>query len=362
MTSSSLSAFARALIFPTSFVALLSAGIVSATHASAQESLGDASALDPNSVVATTLDSGDTAWVLASTALVLFMTLPGLALFYGGLVRSRNVLSLLMQCLTLTALLSVLWVMFGYSLAFDAGGIVVHITAGVSALVACIMVGSRSGYPTQLVPPHNMTMTFTGTAMLWVGWFGFNAGSALAANGTAASALLVTHLSASVATLVWIALEWKKLGRPGVLGAATGSIAGLAAITPASGYVGPLGAIVIGTVSALVCYFFATTVKRHFRYDDSLDVFGVHGVGGIIGTILVAVFASTTLGGSVAEHDIVKSLNAQCSAAAITTLYSIVATMAILKAVDLMTGLRVTGVAEQQGLDLSEHEERGYTI
>jgi ammonium transporter, Amt family len=411
------------------------------------------------------LDSGDTAWILASTALVLFMTLPGLALFYAGLVRSRNVLSLMMQCLSLTALLSILWVVCGYTLAFDAtgmkageinfnsfvgglsrlgmsgmtaetlkgtipeilfacyqmtfavitpalmigafaerikfsavlwfssiwlfvvyipichmtwggsgglfadwgvldfaGGIVVHITAGVSALVACIMVGPRAGYPSQLIPPHNMTMTFTGTAMLWVGWFGFNAGSALAANGTAASALLVTHLSASVATIVWVAIEWWKLGRPGVLGAATGSIAGLAAITPASGYVGPMGAIVIGAVSAVVCFFFATTVKRHFRYDDSLDVFGVHGVGGIIGTLLVSVFAAAGMGGSIADLNIGKQFIAQLSAAGITALYSIVATVVTLKVIDLTIGLRVTGVAEQQGLDLSEHEERGYTM
>jgi ammonium transporter, Amt family len=331
------------------------------------------------------LNSGDTAWILTSTALVLFMTIPGLALFYGGLVKSRNVLSLLMQCLSLTAVLSIIWVICGYSLAFDttgmskgtvnlnsfiggvsrlgmfgmtpdtlkgtipeilfaayqmtfavitpalmigafaermrfsavlwfsslwllvvyvpichmtwagdgglfadwgvmdfAGGIVVHITAGVSALVACVVVGPRAGYPAMRVPPHNMTMTFTGTAMLWVGWFGFNGGSALAANGTAASSLLVTHISACVATVVWMAIEWIKLGKPGVLGAATGSIAGLAAITPASGFVGPIGALVIGAVSAVVCFVFSTEIKKRFRYDDSLDVFGVHGVGGIV--------------------------------------------------------------------------------
>lgn len=411
------------------------------------------------------INAGDTAWVLASTALVLFMTLPGLALFYGGLVRQRNVLSLLMQCLSLTAVLSLIWVVIGYTLAFDtggmvkgqvnlrsfigglgnfgmlgmkpdtakgtipemlfaayqmtfavitpalmigafaermkfsavlwfsslwllivyvpichmtwagdgglfadwgvmdfAGGIVVHITAGVSALAACIVIGPRSGYPTTLVPPHNMTMTFTGTAMLWVGWFGFNAGSALAANGTAASALLVTHVSACSATVVWMSIEWIKLGRPGVLGAATGSVAGLAAITPASGFVGPLGAIIIGAISALVCFAFATTIKKRFRYDDSLDVFGVHGVGGFLGTILVGLFAASSLGGVKENLNIVQQILIQLAAASITCVYSIVATVAILKAMQLAIGLRVTGQSEQLGLDQSEHEERGYIL
>ncbi len=410
------------------------------------------------------LSAGDTAWVLTSTALVLFMTIPGLALFYGGLVKSRNVLSLLMQCLSLTAVLSIIWVVCGYSLAFDtsnmskgsvnlhsfiggfsrvgmvgitpdtlkgtipealfaayqmtfavitpalmigafaermrfsavlwfsslwllvvyvpichmtwagdgglfadwgvmdfAGGIVVHITAGCSALVACIVVGPRAGYPAMRVPPHNMTMTFTGTAMLWVGWFGFNAGSALAANGTAASALLVTHISACVATVVWMAIEWVKLGKPGVLGAATGSIAGLAAITPASGFVGPLGALAIGALSAVVCFIFSTEIKKRFRYDDSLDVFGVHGVGGIVGTILVGVFATTMLGGVKEDLHIGRQLLVQLAAVAITAGYSIVASYALLKITQMAVGLRVTVQNEQQGLDLTEHEERGYS-
>ncbi len=408
------------------------------------------------------LSAGDTAWVLASTALVLFMTIPGLALFYAGLVRSRNVLSLLMQCLSLTALLSLIWVICGYSFAFDttgitkgkvnlhsfvggfsqlglmsmtpdtlkgtipemlfvsyqmtfavitpalmigafaermkfaavlwfsslwllvvyvpichmtwadglfadwgvmdfAGGIVVHITAGCSALVACIMVGPRSGYPLSRVPPHNMTMTFTGTAMLWVGWFGFNAGSALAANGTAASALLVTHISACVATVVWMGIEWVKLGKPGVLGAATGSIAGLAAITPASGFVGPLGALAIGAVSAVACFVCATTVKKKFGYDDSLDVFGVHGVGGIVGTLMVGVFAASAFGGVKMNLDIGHQLKVQFMAVVITAIYSIVASIVLLKITQFAVGLRVTGVAEQQGLDLTEHEESGYS-
>lgn len=410
------------------------------------------------------LSAGDTAWVLASTALVLFMTIPGLALFYAGLVKSRNVLSLMMQCLSLTAVLSLIWVVCGYSFAFDstgmvkgnvnlnsfvggfsriglmsmtpdtlkgsipemlfasyqmtfavitpalmigafaervrfsavlwfsslwllvvyvpichmtwagdgglfadwgvldfAGGIVVHITAGCSALVACIMVGPRSGYPTSRVPPHNMTMTFTGTAMLWVGWFGFNAGSALAANGTAASALLVTHISACAATVMWMGIEWIKLGKPGVLGAATGSIAGLAAITPASGFVGPLGALVIGSVSAAACFVFSTTIKKRFQYDDSLDVFGVHGVGGIVGTILVGVFAASSLGGVKMNLDIGRQLIVQSSAVGITAVYSILASIVLLKITRFAVGLRVTGMAEQQGLDLTEHEESGYS-
>ncbi len=206
-----------------------------------------------------------------------------------------------------------------------------------------------------------MTMTFTGTAMLWVGWFGFNAGSALAANGTAASALLVTHISACVATVVWMGIEWIKLGKPGVLGAATGSIAGLAAITPASGFVGPLGALAIGAVSAVACFVCATTVKKKFGYDDSLDVFGVHGVGGIVGTLMVGVFAASSFGGVKLNLDIGHQLTVQFLAVVITAVYSIVASIVLLKITQFAVGLRVTGVSEQQGLDLTEHEESGYS-
>ena len=242
-----------------------------------------------------------------------------------------------------------------------AGGLVVHITAGCSALVACIMVGPRAGYPASRVPPHNMTMTFTGTAMLWVGWFGFNAGSALAANGTAASALLVTHISACTATVVWMAIEWIKLGKPGVLGTATGSIAGLAAITPAAGYVGPLGAVAIGAVSGVACFVCSTTLKKRCGYDDSLDVFGVHGVGGMVGTLMVAVFAASAFGGVKADLDIGRQLMVQFTAVVITAIYSIIASFVILKAIYFALGLRVQGSAEQQGLDLTEHEERAYS-
>jgi Amt family ammonium transporter len=409
------------------------------------------------------LDSGDTAWILVSTALVLFMTIPALALFYGGLVRTKNVLSVLMQCLVLTALLSVVWLVAGYSLAFDttgmvkdqvglnafigttakammqgitgdtlsgsipevlfaafqmtfavitpalmigafaermkfsavllfstawlfvvyipichmtwsgegglfadwgvmdfAGGIVVHVTAGFAALAACIFVGPRHGYPTTLDPPHNMTMTVTGTAMLWVGWFGFNAGSALGANGQAAMALFVTHISASTATLVWMAIEWIKLGKPSVLGAATGSIAGLAAITPASGFVGPVGALAIGTASGIICFVFATTIKQKFKYDDTLDVFGVHGVGGFLGTVLCGVFASSAFGGTVANLNIAKQVGVQFTAASITGVYSLVASIVLLTVIKSTIGLRIPLDGENRGLDLTEHNERGY--
>lgn len=451
-------------------ISFLVVAVLAAPLAMADESDAADSTESMTEVVAT-IDTGDTAWILASTALVLFMTIPALALFYGGLVRKKNVLSVLMQCLVLTALMSIVWVVCGYTLAFSeagsqgmnkfvggvsnvmmngidsssvhvtsaegeppvgiplilfvgfqmtfaiitpalmigafaermkfsavlifstiwllvvyvpichmtwggglysewgvmdfAGGIVVHVTAGLAALVACIMVGPRAGYPRELEPPHNMTMTVTGTAMLWVGWFGFNAGSALGANGDAAMALLVTHLSASVATLVWMAIEWVKLGKPSVLGAATGSIAGLAAITPASGYVGPLGALVIGTASAMLCYAFATTLKRKFKYDDSLDVFGVHGVGGFLGTILCGIFASSMFGGNnngEATYSIGSHLMTQTTGAVTAAIYTVVVTIIILKLVDVLVGLRVDGDTERMGLDLAEHDERGYIL
>ena len=414
------------------------------------------------------INAGDTAWILVSTALVLFMTIPALALFYGGLVRTKNVLSILMQCLALTAMISIVWVVCGYSLAFEttgmkegeinlnsfiggfsksmlngvtagtaagtipevlfvafqmtfavitpalmigafaermkfsailvfsvlwlfivyipichmtwggagglyadwgvmdfAGGIVVHVTAGFGALVACIMIGPRSGYPKHLDPPHNMTMTVMGTAMLWVGWFGFNAGSALGANGTAAMALFVTHISASVATMVWMGIEWIKLGKPSVLGAATGAIAGLAAITPASGFVGPIGAIAIGASSGVLCFLFATTIKKKYGYDDSLDVFGVHGVGGFLGTIMCGVFASSLFGGNEGDkinYDIAGQVLTQLKGAVSAAIYAMIATYIILKLVQLTIGIRVDGTAETRGLDLAEHEERGYIL
>ena len=421
----------------------------------------------PGSAMADALDSGDTAWMLTSTALVLFMTIPALALFYGGLVRTKNVLSVLMYCFAMAALISVLWVLFGYSVAFDegnpffgyfgkallggpggaardavngtipepllcafqmtfaiitpalvigafvermkflavmlfsalwlivvylpichmqwgggwfaemgvldfAGGIVVHITAGIAALVACVMGGKRKGYPETPMIPHNLTYTVIGSAMLWVGWFGFNAGSALAANGQAAMALLVTHLSASMATLTWIGIEWKVNGKPSVLGAATGAIAGLAAVTPASGFIGPEGALAIGFTSGAVCYFASTAVKKRFAYDDSLDVVGVHGVGGFVGVVLVAFFAHPALGGigygspGVAginpSHGMPEQLKAQLVGGVVTIVYTLVASILVFWVIDKTVGLRVSEADEEQGLDLAEHAETGYSL
>ena len=417
------------------------------------------------------LNSGDTAWMLVATVLVLFMTLPGLSLFYGGLVRSTNVLSVLMQCFTITALASIIWVVIGYSLAFGnmasqasgvtnlasfvggldfmflkhlsvdslsgtfpetificfqmtffiitpaliagafaermkfsavlvftalwlvivyapichmawsgdgalfhtwgvldfAGGTVVHINAGIAALVACILVGKRKGYPEKPMPPHNLTMTVTGAGMLWVGWFGFNAGSELAADGVAGMAMLVTQLSTAAATLAWILAEKIKHGKASVLGAVTGAVAGLVAITPASGSAGPMGAIALGLISGFVCFWCATSMKRMLGYDDSLDAFGVHGIGGIVGAVLTGVFAADTLGGQIPVADlaggsIVGQVIAQVKSVIFTIVYSGVISLVILKVIDLVIGLRVDEEAEAQGLDLAEHGEEGYIL
>lgn len=404
------------------------------------------------------LDSGDTAWMLTSTALVLFMTLPGLALFYGGLVRTKNALSVLMQCFAICCLMSLLWVVAGYGLAFGdggslnqiiglgnlmlsgvnrdtvngtmpesvfvmfqmtfavitpalivgafaermrfsavllfsvlwlivvyapvchwvwgggwladlglldfAGGTVVHINAGVAAIVAAVVLGNRRGFPTTAMPPHNMTMAVTGAAMLWVGWFGFNAGSAVAANGDAGMAMLVTHISAAAGSLAWIGVEWVKHGKPSVLGIVTGMVAGLGTITPASGYVGPGGALVIGLSAGVLCYFATQFIKRTLKIDDSLDVFPVHGVGGIIGTLFAGVFAAESLGG-VGYADGVsmgQQLGVQAIGVIATMIWCGIATYALLKLVSLFVTLRVTEEAEVQGLDLSEHDERGYQL
>ena len=417
----------------------------------------------PSAAFADELDTGDTAWILVSTALVLFMTLPGLALFYGGLVRTKNVLSVLMQCLALAGVVTVLWVVFGYSLAFDsagmvagttnlnsfiggfgkvflkgitgdtlsgtipeilfstfqmtfaiitpgliigafaermkfsammwfsviwlvlvylpvchmtwggdggffwdmgvfdfAGGIVVHITAGIAALVACIVIGPRKGYPTTPMLPHNMTMCFIGTGMLWVGWYGFNGGSALGANGGAAMAITVTQISAAMAACVWMAIEWLRFGKPSVLGIATGAIAGLAAVTPASGFIGPVGGLTIGLVSGFVCYYAAAIAKRQLGYDDSLDVFGVHGVGGLVGTLLVAFFAHERFGGNQGDLAMGAQFGTQLLAAVITIVYTGVVSFVILKALDAAIGLRVKDDVETMGLDVALHGESGY--
>jgi len=400
------------------------------------------------------LDTGNTAWLLTSTALVLFMMIPGLALFYAGLVRSKNVLSVLMQCFVLTAVLSLVWLAGGYSLAFagegnyigdlskaflsgvkpdsfhanskgsgvpelvffayqmtffvitpglivgavvermkftalllfmtlwavlvylpvcymawfksdyfgqgavidHAGGIVVHITAGVAALVACIVVGPRSDHGKVPLMPHNLPMTVTGAAMLWVGWFGFNAGSGIAANGAAGMSLVVTHISACTATLVWMGIEWLVLRKPTVLGAATGSIAGLAAITPAAGSVGPIGAVIIGAASGALCWLLSVKVKSKFKYDDSLDVFGVHGVGGFIGTVLLGVLAHESFGGSRPDADIGK----QFLAALITVAYSGAISLILLLGIKKTIGLRANEQSEREGLDAAEHGESAY--
>ena len=412
----------------------------------------------PSIAFADGLDSGDGAWLLTSTALVLFMTIPGLALFYGGLVRSKNALSVLMQCFTLTCVTSLLWVFAGYGLAFGnggawndyigggnvmlsevtreamsgtipetvfvmfqmtfaiitpalivggfaermkfsailvfsclwmflvyvpvchwvwgggwlsqlglldfAGGTVVHINAGVAAIVAAVILGKRKGFPESPMPPHNLTMTVTGASMLWVGWFGFNAGSAVAANNDAGMAMLATHISAAAGSLAWMAIEWMKHGKPSVLGIVTGMVAGLGTITPASGFVGPLGALCIGISAGIVCYYSTQYIKRSLRIDDSLDVFPVHGVGGILGTILAAVFVSEKLGGSgYAEGvDMLTQLSIQLVGVAATIVWCGVMTLIVLKITRSLTGLRVSEDTETAGLDLSEHDERGYNM
>jgi Amt family ammonium transporter len=412
-------------------------------------------------------DSGDTAWLLVATAFVLMMIIPGLALFYGGLVRSKNVLSVLMQCFAITALVSLLWVVYGYSLAFDttgmaegeftlasvigglaklgligvgrdaltgtipeslfvafqltfaaitpalivgafaermrfgpllafitlwftfaylpvahmtwagpgglfwdwgvldfAGGTVVHINAGVAGLVACLVVGARRGWPHQPMPPHNLGYTVIGASLLWVGWFGFNAGSALAANGSAAMALLVTQIATAAAALAWMAIEWRLHGKASVLGIATGAVAGLVAITPAAGSAGPLGAIAIGAVSGVVCFLAAARLKRRLGYDDSLDVFGVHGVGGIVGALLTGVFADAALGGvGLTEGtSIGKQVLAQAAAISVTIVWSALVAWLSLRLIALFSPLRVDAEGETEGLDLSLHDERGYNL
>lgn len=403
------------------------------------------------------VNSGDTAWLLVSTALVLFMMIPGLSLFYGGLVRAQNTLSILTQCYALTCVMSLLWFVCGYSLSFSgstgivgdlqlaflsgvgpdtpprpdaptipvllhfayqmmfflitpglfigafaermkfstilvfsvvwsllvyvpccygvwnrlnffgltgvidlAGGIVVHITAGVAALVACIMVGPRRGFPDTPFPPHNLPFTIIGAGMLWVGWFGFNGGSQLAANGSTAMTVVVTHLSACAAAVTWMSIEWLRGGRPSALGIVTGSIGGLAAITPAAGKAGPIGALVIGVTAGVLCWVCCTRLKPRFNYDDSLDVFGVHAVGGVIGTILVAVVGSKSFPGGLGDYAIGDQLVTQVLAVLVTVVLSGVVSVAILAVLRATMGLRVVGDQEREGLDLIDHGEKAY--
>lgn len=401
------------------------------------------------------LAAGDTAWMLTASALVLFMTIPGLALFYGGLVRAKNVLSILMQCFSITCLVSILWLIVAYSLAFAegnayvgglqkvlfsgvledsmtgtipetnyamfqltfaiitpalivggfaerikfpavllftsawlllvyapvahwvwgggwlaqmgmldfAGGTVVHLTAGVAAVTAALMMGARRGFPETLMTPHNMTMCVMGAGMLWVGWFGFNGGSALAANGDAAMAVLVTHLSASAGAFTWMGIEWIRYGKPTALGVATGMVAGLATITPASGYVGPAGALLIGIAGGTVCFTLTNFMKRVLRVDDSLDVFPVHAVGGALGTILTGIFGAASLGvfsGQGLAMGIASQLGVQVIGVLAIGTYSLIVSYVLLKLVDAMVGLRVSDEEETEGLDLVMHDERGY--
>jgi Amt family ammonium transporter len=404
------------------------------------------------------IDAGNTAWLITATALVLFMTLPGLALFYGGLVRAENLLSVLMQCFVIACLASVLWLAGAYSLAFSgagdwignldkvlllgvardavaggttipesvffmfqmtfaiitpalmvgafverlrfgplllftalwlllvyvpvthwiwgggwlaqrgvldyAGGLVVHLTAGISALVLAVALGPRIGFPDDVRPPHAPWMSMVGACMLWVGWFGFNAGSALKANGDAGMAMTVTQISAATATLVWVVIEWAKFGKPSMVGAITGTIAGLATITPASGYVGPAGALVIGLIGGAICYVMVGVIKRRLKIDDALDVFAVHGVGGATGVLLTAVFADAALGGvGLAEgRSMGGQATIQLTGIVATLLWSAAVSFVIVKAIQLFAGLRVSPDTEEQGLDLRLHGERAYNM
>lgn len=407
---------------------------------------------------AASIDSGDTAWLIAATALVLFMTLPGLALFYAGLVRAKNVLSILMQCFVITCVVSLLWLIAAYGLTFGdgggaqrwigglgkafldgvgrdavsgtipetvfvmfqltfaiitpalviggfaermrfsavlwftalwlmlvyvpiahwvwgggwlaqlgvldfAGGIVVHLNAGVAALVSALVLGKRRGFPATPMAPHSLPLAVAGAGMLWVGWFGFNAGSALAANGAAGMAMLVTHIGASAGALAWMLVEWWRYGKPSVLGIVTGMVAGLGTITPASGFVGPIGALIIGSVAGTVCFFATQFLKRRLGVDDSLDVSPVHGVGGLVGTLLTGVFVNSAFGGAgladgVSISDQVLRQLVGCGAAIV---WCGVLTYVILKLVDRVVGLRVSDDQETEGLDLAQHGERGYS-
>ena len=413
--------------------------------------------LFPEIALADQLNQAHTAWILTSTGLVLFMTIPGLSLFYGGLVRSKNVLSVLMQCFSITCVVSILWLAGVYSFIFTdggawqafiggpskafvpditvsslvgdipetvyfmfqmtfaiittalivgafaermkfsamlwfsvlwliivyvpvchwiwgggwladlgvmdfAGGIVIHVNAGVAALVSALVLGKRKGFPTTAMPPHNMTMVVTGAGMLWVGWFGFNGGSALTADGRAGMAMVATHIAAASGALTWMFIEWKRFGKPSVLGIVTGMVAGLGTITPASGFVGPLGALMIGVVAGFVCFYATQYVKRVLKIDDSLDVFPVHGVGGIVGSLLTGVFAASRLGGLGLPDgvSILDQVGVQALAIVVTAFWSALFSFLILKLLDKLIGLRVTPDEEIQGLDTVLHEETGY--
>ena len=402
------------------------------------------------------LNSGDTAWMLTSTALVLFMTIPGLSLFYAGMVRSKNALSVMMQCFAITCLVTVLWALYAYSLAFAdggsyvgglskafmkgvgvdtlsgsipetvfsifqltfaiitpalivgafaermkfsamlwfmglwltlvyapichwvwgggwlgemgvkdfAGGTVVHINAGIAGLAACLVMGKRKGYPETMMRPHSMVFTLVGAAMLWVGWFGFNAGSELAADGTAGMAMAVTQFATAAAALAWMFCEWFFHGKPSALGLASGAVAGLVAITPASGFVGPMGSLVIGVAAGVLCYLAAVRLKKALGYDDSLDAFGVHAIGGIVGALLTGVFIDANLGGVGLDEGVSMAAQVykQCVGIGATIVYDFIVAFIILKVLDVVMGLRVTEEEETEGLDIVLHDERGYNF
>ena len=417
--------------------------------------------ISPSVSSAQEINGANTAWILTSTALVLFMTLPGLSLFYGGLVRTKNVLSVLMQCFAIAVTISILWLIVGYSIAFGpsesaywgglsrmffsgidinsmsgdipetvfagfqmtfaiitpalivgafverikfssmlifsilwtlivyfpvanwvwgggwlgsmglidfAGGTVVHVTAGVGALVTALVIGPRKEFGQTATLPHNLTMSFTGAAMLWVGWFGFNAGSALAADGAAGMALFVTHISAATGALTWMVIEWLKFGKPSGLGAITGMVAGLATITPASGSVGPAGALLVGLAGGIICYYATTYLKQNLKIDDSLDVFPVHGVGGMVGTFLAGILVSSNLGifsgNGLAEGMTVGSqVGVQVTGILATGIYTAIVTFILLKIVGALTsGIRITDEQEQVGCDITDHDEKGYSM
>lgn len=435
---------------------------LSAADATAPTELASAASAAATEAAQPAINSGDTAWMITAAALVLFMTLPGLALFYGGLVRVKNVLSVLMQCFGIASVITVLWVVYGYSLAFNgegmekgvtnlhsfvgglgtaflngvglksvsgsipepvfvmfqltfaiitpalivgafaermkysammvftvlwftfsylpichmawagdlketfglfgawgvldfAGGTVVHINAGIAGLVACLLVGRRLGHGSENLRPHSVVLTVVGAAMLWVGWFGFNAGSAVAADGRAGMAMAVTQIATAAAALSWMFAEWIAKGKPSVLGIASGAVGGLVAITPASGFVGPVGALVIGLAAGVACYWGATSLKRALKYDDSLDAFGVHGVGGVVGALLTGIFAVEAIGGTAGS---LGQFMIQLYGTVITIVFTAVMTYIILKVVDMVMGLRVTEEQEREGLDIALHGER----
>lgn len=449
--------------------AAVEAAAPAAEAMAAEAAPAEAAPAEAEAEAAPTLDSGDTAWMITATLLVLFMTIPGLALFYAGMVRSKNVLSVLMQCFAITGLMSVMWMVFGYSLSFDttgmeagkiglssiiggfdkmflsgltvdsltgtipesvfitfqmtfaiitpalivgafaermkfssmlifmalwatvcyfpmvhmvwsgdgalmwdwgvldfAGGTVVHINAGIAGLVAALVIGKRKGYGKEAMPPHNLGLTVVGASILWVGWFGFNAGSAVAAGGGAGMAMLVTQIAASAAALAWMLAEWLSHGKPSVLGIASGAVAGLVAITPASGTAGPMGALIIGLAAGVICFVASTSLKKALGYDDALDVFGVHAVGGIVGAVLTGVFAFPSMGGVWEPGEgvtIGSQVMVQIKSVVFTIVYTGVLSFILLKITSVLTGgLRVSEEAETQGLDITQHNERGYIL